>query len=554
MFDSQLQPVSGAQLTISGGGVNVTAFSGADGRFSAEGVPGPSVIIKALHPVTRLRGYSSGTMTPTNGVINLNVVLIPAGAVEGTVFDVDGTTAVGAGVRVDIRESVYAQPLGTTFTDESGHYAFPLVTLRSVYVVDATALDGSRGRATLSLVQSGDEVTLPIVYLGYGTVRGTVKTAGGNTVSGALLTLKTWDGFGANTPTVTNADSFGAFEFTHVPVGSFSLEARDLITNQAGSIAGSITQHGQVVTQDIVTASYASLHGRVFRADGTTPVVDARVSASGRLDVTDANGDYRFEILPLGSYAIEVADPGTRGMAKTSATLSANGQDVEKNVQLAAQGQVLVTVMDAGGSVVPNAFVQVSVSSGTLQDSLSATAASDGTALIDHVLSGTATVRASSGALAGSVSNVAVPADALVSVTVSLEATGTVQGVVYEPDGQTPANSGTIRLQQGYQQRVASIAADGSYSFTLVPKGSYDMSVTDAQGRVRARSAAGSVTIASNGQLLVRNFTKVGLGTVRGRVIFKRRTLGAELRRERAQPEHRFRRTADGLHERRRLL
>lgn len=67
VYDSQLHPVGGVQLTISGGGVTMAAISEPDGTYGVEGIVGPSVGVKALDPETRLRGFASGTMTQARG-------------------------------------------------------------------------------------------------------------------------------------------------------------------------------------------------------------------------------------------------------------------------------------------------------------------------------------------------------------------------------------------------------------------------------------------------------------------------------------------------------
>jgi hypothetical protein len=127
VLDSQFHAVAGAQVTVSGGGATVGATTAANGAFEVQGIPGPGVSIKAFDPVTHLRGYEAGTMNAPNGTFNRTIILIPAGAVEGTVLKADASPA-GSGVRVDIFESGHNTPLRTVFTDDASHYAFPLVT------------------------------------------------------------------------------------------------------------------------------------------------------------------------------------------------------------------------------------------------------------------------------------------------------------------------------------------------------------------------------------------------------------------------------------------
>src|SRR5205823_14650219 len=150
VFDSQLNPVAGAQVTVNGG-FDVAAITDASGRFSVAGVPGPVVTVKALDPQSSRRGFATGTMTVQNGFVHINVVLIQAGLIHGAVFQVDGQTPAGAGVEVEIfARNDLANALATTFTDAQSQYEFPLVTLGD-YTIDATATNGSRGRSSATI-------------------------------------------------------------------------------------------------------------------------------------------------------------------------------------------------------------------------------------------------------------------------------------------------------------------------------------------------------------------------------------------------------------------
>ncbi len=143
VLDSLLTPVPGAQVTVtSAGAIPLAATTDGNGYFSVTGVAGPDIAVRALDPSTSLRGFAAASMNRANGFAHVNVVLIPAGAIQGTVLRADGQTPVSGGVRVDIYPSNnLSSPLATTFTDPAGAYEFPLVTVGS-YVIDATAVDG----------------------------------------------------------------------------------------------------------------------------------------------------------------------------------------------------------------------------------------------------------------------------------------------------------------------------------------------------------------------------------------------------------------------------
>src|SRR6185295_16641965 len=112
------------------------------------GVQGPNVDVRVGDPVTRLYGRATGTMARVKGVVNVNVILIPAGAISGHVTGAGGTPA-GAGVKVEIFAASGGAALATTFTDGDSAFEFPLVTLGN-YTLQATS-GLNRGRASASL-------------------------------------------------------------------------------------------------------------------------------------------------------------------------------------------------------------------------------------------------------------------------------------------------------------------------------------------------------------------------------------------------------------------
>ena len=57
----------------------------------------------------------------------------------------------------------------------------------------------------------------------------------------------------------------------------------------------------------VTLASYGSLHGTVYRADGVTTVSGATVSAFGISTMTDTQGRYALAFVPLGPLVIVVA-------------------------------------------------------------------------------------------------------------------------------------------------------------------------------------------------------------------------------------------------------
>ena len=296
--DASVQPVGGVQLTING---IVTATTDGAGAYFAEGVPGPSVSVKALDPVSRLRGFATASMNRANGFANVDLTLVPAGVVRGDVKTAAGQPA-GAGVKVEIfAAGDLTTLLGFTFTSDASEFEFPLVSQGS-YVLHATSSDGHRGRSTVEVTAGEDDTLAPIAFLGEGSVVGTVLDGAGVAVPHAPLTFSSASVFGATPPTITNANQNGAFTFNRVLIGTFTVQARDEVTGKAGTTSGAIAHDGQVVTADVHLSTFGNVRGVVFRPDGTTVAVGARVSINGVSTFTNDLGEYQFSFLPTRAH------------------------------------------------------------------------------------------------------------------------------------------------------------------------------------------------------------------------------------------------------------
>ena len=352
--DPQLTPVADAKITLTEGYSTFTAETDSSGRFRIQGVFGPFVSIKVLKdvdaddPAARLR---IGVMNRANGFVNVDVVLVAAGIIHGPVFLADGSTPAADGVRVDLMEGNGSTPISTTFTS-NGSYEFPLVGLGK-YTIEASDSNGNRGRATAEIASSGQDATVPIAFLGRGSVTVAVKDGAGNPVYGAVVTVYGYSIFGG-TPPITGTAVDGTFTVGDLFLGTFTVQARDPLTNQAASLTGELTAAAPNATRVLTLSSFAGLQGTVYRADGVTTVSGATVSAFGISTLTDTQGHYAMSFLPLGTVAVSVREPASRGIGQGAVTLDQQGQTKTVDVTLFAQGTLVVTVQTANHAPVPN--------------------------------------------------------------------------------------------------------------------------------------------------------------------------------------------------------
>ena len=520
----QAQPVSGATVTLVDAFGNVfSAVTEADGSYIVEGVDGgqfavTNFAIRVSDPVTQLIGFATGSLNTPHGFAHVNIFLVTAGSIGGTVFAADGTTPAGAGARVDLFAANDAfNSLASVFTDSNGVFGFPIVSPGS-YVVEASDLSGNRGRATAIVISAtGQHVNVPVVYLGRGIVAGTVRNGSNNPAPNVALTFTSTSIFG-QTQLLANSGPDGTFRFDGVFIGSFAVQARDPVTGLAGTASGNIQSNLQVVTVDVHLAQWGGLQGVVFRSDAVTPVAGANVSVFGAgaslQTTTDNAGHYALDALPLGQFSVTATEAATRGVGRVLGALTANGQTVTQNITFFPQGALVVTVVDSNGGAAPFAQVNVSSSNNLAGDGFQVTTDATGIIVVEHVLaSNSVSVSARANDLTGSLLTT-LQANEIKPITVRLEATATLAGTVYLPDGQTPA-AGVPVTCVGCGSAVT--ADDGTYRFEGVRLGTWNIEVKDSTGRKRALGK--NLRLTANGQILTTNLTFVGLGVVTGRVL-----------------------------------
>lgn len=521
-----MTPVAEAQVTVFHAGTPLVTTTAGDGTFSVAGVQGAGLqgrdfSVRATDGT--LLGFLDSTLTVANGSADVSVLLIAAGSIDGVVNLADGVTRVGAGVKVELFEG--ASPsvvIATAFTDANGQFVFPLAA-PGPYRVDAADQSGNRGRAEL-IVLSGANTTVPINFIGRGTVTGLVRSGAGTPVANAQVELHSSSIFGSAAVVTASTNGEGRFSFANVYVGNVTVQARDLGTGQAGTANGQITTNGGTLDLTVTLSSYGNLQGTVRRVDGLTVApaaqVTVRMQSGAQFNTTtDQNGRYAFTFLPFqASYTVTVRDPGTRGLGSALGGFTVSGETVTTDVTLLPQGALLVSVVDANGNPINGATVSAQVTLAPLTDSLQGVTANldglNGRVLLDKLLAGPFTVNATASGLSGSVTGT-LAANDVHPVTVTLEPTATIRGDVLDQDGQTPA-AGTVRVYRNGNHMTTVPLVNGHYTLD-VRLGNYSVAAYDAANRLRATSE--NFTLTSNGEIATQDMTFVALGTVSGRVI-----------------------------------
>ena len=441
----------------------------------------------------------------------VNVGLSASGTLVGSVLDADLNPA-GSNLAVNLR----GPTSGTDLSDGFSEYRFDYIPLGN-YTIESEDADGNRGRTNASLTGTNQVVGADLVFLGRGAVNVLVEGATGTPVVGAEVRLTSRSLFGGSFTGATG--TFGDAFFADVFVGDFQVYAQDAATGLAGLASGSVAGNGDLVDVTVTLAPAAELAGTVFESDGTTPVEAAvvRLSPSGREVTTDASGTYRFDALPLATYTINVEKPSNGDRQRAVAALEAPDTTVTQDLILNGLGTVNVTVLDAGGELVPDAIVELSTQGGFSTRHSGVTGA-EGVVSLPNVLAGPFEVSAMDpvDVLGGDVSSSLLPGE-VVDVTVTLEPSADLRGTVFAADGITPVAGATVRLTP--LGRTAVSGTDGGFIFPMIPvnRSPYSLEARDANGTLRA--SVGGVMLTSHGEQVTQDLVFSGLGVVTGTVL-----------------------------------
>jgi len=303
--------------------------AGVDGRFVFDGVPEGPFTVVAFDRLSPFSGQAAGAITGEGDVARVEIRIEGFGTVRGRVLEADGATPAteadvileGAGGR---RTAVETEP------GQEGEFAFEQVpvarfgravehTLTAVSRVPGEALNAVRA-GPLTLARHGDAVEVELVLNGLGTVEVTVVDANGVSVPLANVVLQAGGPIDGELATGTDALG-GPAIIPGVPVGEFTVKADAPGLRVAGALTGAVAAPGDTERVTVVLSEAGAIRGRLLLPDATTPVPDAFVTlrlpavvGTGLLQtLTDAEGRFAFESIPLGDFRIEVFEPLSQG-------------------------------------------------------------------------------------------------------------------------------------------------------------------------------------------------------------------------------------------------
>jgi hypothetical protein len=470
--------------------------------------------------VIKASGYTS-EIDPnvTNVVLQFPPLRDFNGRLVGQVFLPDGQP-VGEGVRVKINFTDDYEIL----TDTNGFFDTQIALPARGYRVEA--IDDSTGLRGLSNIRLSAGITNRVevnLLTKNSSVAVTVLRGNGLPAAGARVDLE-HGSYPSDAPIALFADAQGRVTFSNLWEGRYAVCAEFAEGSTRVFARGGVTVAANATGQvNLRLGATGSIAGRFVLLDQTTPVEGAQITiGSLGFASTDADGRFRFDGVPLGSYTLITSDPVTGAYARGTATLSVADVTVEVVLVEGARGEINGYVLDSyGQEFVAGATVTVRYTDG-LTSARTVTTGPDGRFSIPGSPVGNFSVvandrpaaqggRGTSGSIAGTLS-----ADTLVaSVTVALQPLGTLPVRVVRDDGVTPASNVTVTI--GSRQRDTD--DQGAVEFDNLALGNVTLTARSRTGGELRNGGRLSVPLARAGTNLPVTLRLNGVGAIEGQVV-----------------------------------
>ncbi|MEM1180658.1 MAG: Ig-like domain-containing protein, partial [Acidobacteriota bacterium] len=342
-------------------------------------------------------------------------------------------------------------------------------------------------------------------------VRGTVQghlydpDAGNQGVPGATLQLHSQGIRWFKTYSSTGID--GEYSFEGIPEGDF--DVRTFRNRRRAQGSGRIEQEDQIYVLDLYLARQSSLSIRVLAAktgaddpgETVLETITSRVwESTGDAGIVGASLDNPAVFDPLRPrrlHSLVAREINGKRRVDFSFRLQP-GEDRVKDLRVKAIGTVEVTTQTSTGAVLPGVNVELknafSYSHGVGADSVHGLGRSEshygtsdaaGRVVFPNIWEGRYDVHITDpvSGLRGRGSGKLYWDGQIKTLTVKLQPSGTVNGTVFLSDGVTPAEGALVALDAAERSwQVQYAGADGSFAFTDIPLGSYDLIAQQADG------------------------------------------------------------------------
>ena len=467
---------------------------------------------------------SSVEPNATGLILQFPVIEEINGRLTGIVLDPDGNP-VEAGVDVQIS-------FGNDFiirTDDNGRFdtQIDLPALdgigrpgRGYSITARDEPNGFQGRVFATLFP-GTTVDVEVPLIGRGDLDITVFLADGTPAEDAEVTVSQ-RGF-PNDVFSDFSDLNGSVNFANLFEGGYSI--------CASLISGPTTIYGRsfvsvplngLATATVTLAPTATIRGRFLQRDLTTPIPSAQITV-GNLGfaTTDANGNFEVAGLPLGTYTLSGNDPVNGLGASLSVALNFNEEIREVQLVERARGDIFGLVINSfGDNVVPGANVTISPLDG-ISLPRTVTSGPDGGFEIPGVPAGDFRIVAkdpTTGRMG--ISTGTLPENVMsFEVNIPLEPLAGISGIIFEPDGVTPATNATVTLSGPSFTGSADTDENGQVIFSNLSLGIYEIravSMTLSENRSVNET---EVTLSQASEVQQFDLAIRGVGSITGQLL-----------------------------------
>ncbi len=495
------------------------------GRFDTQiRLPALDYSVLATNLVTGLVGASSVRIV--GGITNFTTVrLLDRGAVRVRVLRADGRPATNA--VVTLTRSSFPESTGEqAVTDDEGRATVEGLW-QGEWMLRAEALEGATRATALDGVRVAprDVVERTVTLGASGTISGVFLEEGtGRPIPGAQVFARSGSGNGVLIATApTGAD--GNFAIPGVPLGSYHLTARNPTDGRVAVQTARLATANERVRVTLVEEPLGDVEGFVTAADGPgvsgveVNYADGRGLTPPRTVTTGPAGDFRFQGVPRGEFALTATDPVAGGYASARGTFVAGESRVRVDLALPGWGTVEVRVLEPDGTT-PAAGVPVRARGG--REGMVTDTDAAGLATFERLDLGSILIETLPRGVGQGV-NVAATnvtlrvAGEVVRTTVRLPGSGRVTGTVRSAGGALVGNALVVveSLDPGFGEttRRTLTEADGTFVLDAVRLGA--LTVRAVSG---ALAAFGGGTLAAPNATALVDLRLGGSGSVRGRI------------------------------------
>jgi hypothetical protein len=500
--------------------------SAADGSYSLSGLNPGTYRITTSNVFFPTRVSAGGTLQPGgNAETNLVLVSTLAGKIQGNVYQPDGTTLVGPGIRVTLSGGSLADV--TVRTDENGHYEFAEVFSAGGYSLTASdPVTGNVNRIGISVERNKDAV-FDLRLLGSGTLRVQVLDGAGQPATGGTVTVDGTEYPNAHRFAEVPLGSNGQVSFSNLPEGSYAISATRF--GLGGRVSARLAINSTVDVSVQLQAT-GNVEGHVFLPDGTTAIslADVQLSVGGRsvgFTVTSEEpdlGKFSFINVPTGDFTLDAFDNHTGRVGRAAGSITTQGETVVVNVLLLPIGAVAGQVT-ANGAGVDHASVRISADgSGVRGANLFATTDPTGHFRFTGIPAGRFVISVAdapggqTGSASGTISGTVEPLPDTI-VNIALEPSQSVNGTVFQRGGTERVPGAQVTITAGNRVFHTATNDQGNYSLGFVPLGQVYVRAEAPVGY--DRGDATPVSGKQAGATITVNVTLAGVGSIAGQAL-----------------------------------